>query len=26
NRKMGHVTVFSNTPDEVEEFEERMDF
>ncbi|MFD3030168.1 hypothetical protein, partial [Streptococcus agalactiae] len=25
-RKMGHVTVFSNTPDEVEEFEERMDF
>ncbi|MFD3091125.1 5-(carboxyamino)imidazole ribonucleotide synthase, partial [Streptococcus agalactiae] len=26
NLKMGHVTVFSNTPDEVEEFEERMDF
>ncbi|HGA0173731.1 TPA: hypothetical protein ACGL76_001787 [Streptococcus agalactiae] len=26
NRKMGHVTVFSDVPDEVEEFEERMDF
>ena len=26
NRKMGHVTVFSDLPDKVEEFGEGMDF
>ena len=26
NRKMGHVTLFSDEPDEVGEFRERIDF
>ena len=26
NRKMGHVTLFSDAPDEVEEFGKRIDF